>query len=87
MEYADPQLEATEDVGFPVVECLFTRASDSTTVSLYVRTVDGNWLMLNNPSPELAAVIQRGVSDPNTQVRAYRVGNEVGVIVRCFQPS
>ncbi len=86
MESSVPRLEVSEDVGLPVVECLFTRASDSATVSISLRTSSGAWLpALQNPSPELALVIQRGISDPNTQVRAYCIGQSVGVIVRCFR--
>ncbi len=84
-----PILEVSEDVGLPVVECLFTRASDSVTMGLHVRTSNGYWFALQYPSAELAAAIQRGVSDPHTQVRAYHLSGQdgVGIIIRCFRPS
>jgi hypothetical protein len=85
MNQAIPELEVSEDAGLPVVECLFSRASDSKTMSLFVRTSSGTWLRLDNPSSELAGAIQRGVSDPKTQVRAYTVGQAVGVSVRCVR--
>lgn len=84
MDPNEPQLEVDYDAGWPIVECLFTRTSDSATMSLSVRTSNNSWLSLQNPCPALAALIQQGLSDPNTEVKAYLVNGEanVGVIVR-----
>jgi len=82
-----PEFTESKIAGLPVVECLFTRASDATTLSLHIRTSDGGWSMLKLPSAELAAAIQRGLSDPHSETQAYRVEGETGLSIRTWRPN
>jgi hypothetical protein len=72
---------AAWDAGEQVLECLFQRASDATTLSLSVRT-SGGWLLVERPTEALAGLVVQSLASPEAEVRAYRVGPAVGLIVR-----
>ena len=80
---SDPELreEAASDAGEPVLECLFQRASDATTLSLHVRTASG-WLIVDRPTEALAGQLQQALGSAGSEARAYRAGPAVGLIVR-----
>jgi superfamily II DNA/RNA helicase len=78
-------LETNGDFGEPILECLYQRASDSTTISLHVRT-DFGWLLVLRPTEALATQIQLALST-GAEALAYRVDSEVGIIIRVFRKS
>ena len=80
---SEPELQeaATQDAGEPVVECLFQRASDAIILSLFVRTA-GGWLAIDRPTEALAGQIQLALASTGAEVRAYRAGPAVGIIIR-----
>ena len=78
----EPELrEVAWDAGESVVECLFQRASDAATLSLHVRTA-GGWLLIQSPTEALAGQVQQAIASVGAEVRAYRVGAAVGLLIR-----